>query len=87
MIIALGFNCKQSFYEYGARPEFTDSIKRARLQVEAGYEDNLHGTTPTGAIFALKNMEWADKITNENINRDATGISDAELADIAAGSS
>lgn len=62
MVTALGFNCKQSFYEYGARPEYTDSIKRARHMVEMAYEDGLHGTTPTGSIFALKNMEWSDKM-------------------------
>lgn len=61
MVQALGFNSKQSFYEYGKKPEFIDSIKRARLCIEIAYERGLHSTTPTGAIFALKNMDWKDK--------------------------
>lgn len=35
--------------------------RRARTLVADGYEQRLPGTTPTGAIFALKNMGWSDK--------------------------
>ena len=62
MVRALGFNSKKSFYEYGQKPEYSDPIKRARLEIEIAYEDKLQGTTPTGAIFALKNMDWTDKM-------------------------
>ena len=33
--------------------------------MESCYEGKLSGTTPTGAIFALKNMGWRDKTETE----------------------
>lgn len=57
----LGFESRQSFYDYEKRPEFSYIIKRARFKVESGYEANLHGKSPVGSIFALKNMGWTDK--------------------------
>lgn len=57
----LGFESRQSFYDYeGKSEEFSYIIKRARLLVEFGYEKQLQGERPTGAIFALKNMGWKD---------------------------
>lgn len=57
----LGFESRQSFYDYEKNEEFSYIIKRARLFVENEYEEQLqHGNT-TGAIFALKNMGWIDK--------------------------
>lgn len=61
LVLSLGFSCKQSLYEYGQRPEFTESVKRARLVVEHAYELNLRGQNAAGVIFALKNMDWSDK--------------------------
>lgn len=61
LVLSLGFSCKQSLYEYGQRPEFADSVKRARLVVEHSYELNLRGQNAAGVIFALKNMDWSDK--------------------------
>jgi len=43
------------------RKPFCDSVKRAKLYVEMEYEKRLHGTSPTGAIFALKNFGWSDR--------------------------
>jgi hypothetical protein len=40
-------------------------IKAALFRVEQGYERNMHGTTPTGSIFVLKNMGWKDKQDHE----------------------
>lgn len=57
----LGFESRQSFYDYEKNSEFSYIIKRARLQVESAYESNLYGKNPTGSIFALKNMGWSDK--------------------------
>jgi hypothetical protein len=64
--IALGFESRQSFYDYEEKPEFTYIIKKARLRVENGYEKQLYEGAPTGAIFALKNMGWKDKSEVEN---------------------
>jgi hypothetical protein len=66
----LGFESRQSFYDYEKRPEFSYIIRRARLLVEAGYEDGLRENNCTGSIFALKNMGWKDKTE--------TSISDPE---------
>ncbi len=43
------------------RPEFTYTIKRAKLKVENGYEIDLKKHGRTGSIFALKNFDWKDK--------------------------
>ena len=45
--------------------EFSDAVKRAKMVVENTYELRLAGNNPTGAIFALKNFGWSDKIQNE----------------------
>lgn len=57
----LGFESRQSFYDYQDRVEFSYTIKRARLFIEKEYEQMLSGQNCTGAIFALKNMGWLDK--------------------------
>ena len=61
----LGFESRQSFYDYEKKPEFTYIIKKARLAVENGYEISLRSQSVTGAIFALKNMGWKDKTETE----------------------
>ena len=57
----LGFCTRQSFYDYEKKPEFTYTIKVARLRVESSYEGQLFGKSTAGAIFGLKNMGWSDK--------------------------
>lgn len=61
LALALGLSSRQALDVYADRPEFCDCVRRAKLRVEAAYEERLHGTTPTGAIFALKNMQWSDR--------------------------
>lgn len=66
---ALGFESRQSFYDYEEKPDFSYIIKRARLWVESGYEEGLQNAACTGAIFALKNMGWRDRNeTDMNVN-------------------
>jgi hypothetical protein len=66
LCLHLGFESRQSFYDYEEKPDFTYIIKKARLLVENAYEVRLNGEgTPTGAIFALKNMGWKDKQETE----------------------
>lgn len=63
----LGIN-RQTLYNYEGRQEFFDIIKRAREAVEAVYEERLiYENSPTGVIFALKNMGWKDK-TEQDLN-------------------
>jgi len=57
LALFLGFESRQSFYDYEKKEEFTYIIKRARLAVENSYE--THGQTID--IFALKNMGWKDE--------------------------
>lgn len=62
MVLALGFSSKDTLYEYQKIPEFTDSVKRARLLVEQEYENRLIlAGNPSAHIFALKNFGWTDK--------------------------
>lgn len=62
LILGLGLSSRESLDEYGRRPEFSDSVKRAKLRIEMAYERNLpKSRTPAGIIFALKNFGWKDK--------------------------
>jgi len=61
LAIFLGFESRQSLYDYEKNPIFSYSIKRAKLHVEKSYETYLLSQSSTGAIFALKNFGWSDK--------------------------
>lgn len=61
LALYLGFSSRQSIDEYLKYSGFSDSVKRAKAFVEWHYEKRLHGNSPTGAIFALKNFGWHDK--------------------------
>ncbi len=56
----IGFESRQSFYDYEKREEFSYTVKRARLFIEKHYEEMLQTGNTTGAIFALKNFDWKD---------------------------
>jgi hypothetical protein len=74
LCLALGLSCRKQIAEYEAREEFTQVIKRLRLIVEDSYEERLSSTSPTGAIFALKNMEWTDQQQHTLSNPDGSGL-------------
>lgn len=62
LALYLGFESRQSIYDYEKEGQFSYIIKNARLRVECEYEKKLTtAQSPTGAIFALKNMGWKDK--------------------------
>jgi hypothetical protein len=61
LAIFLWFESRQSIYDYGEKGKFSYIIKRAQLFIEREYEERLSWNSPTGAIFALKNMWWKDK--------------------------
>lgn len=61
LALFLGFESRQSLYDYQKKIEYSYLIKRARLRIENAYEKNLHYDKNTGSIFALKNMGWIDK--------------------------
>lgn len=89
LALYLGFESRQSFYDYEKREDFSYIIKKARLQVESSYEKRLDNRNPTGAIFALKNMGWSDKqeviskTTIEDERIDLTKLSEDELNQLA----
>ncbi len=66
LALHLGFESRQSFYDYEKEGEFSYTIKKARLTVEAFYESKLLSNNSTGAIFALKNFGWKDKTETEH---------------------
>lgn len=63
----IGFESRQSFYDYENKDDFAYTVKRARLFIEKEYEEQLQVGNTIGAIFALKNMGWKDK-TESDIN-------------------
>lgn len=70
----LGFESRQSFYDYESREGFSYTIKRARTKIEIHYEEKLQGTTPTGPIFALKNLGWKDRSEIAPVDPDGNSI-------------
>lgn len=70
----LGFESRQSFYDYEEKPEYSYIVKKARLAVENGYELSLRSQNVTGAIFALKNMGWKDKVEQEHTGKDGSPL-------------
>ncbi|NJO00400.1 MAG: hypothetical protein HC880_00795 [Bacteroidia bacterium] len=62
LVLFLGFCDIHSFYDYGRRPEFSTTIKNARERIVNIYEQMLGNANCTGAIFALKNFGWKDRI-------------------------
>ena len=53
---------RKTLYNYKDRDQFFHIIKKATEKVERIYEEKLiWENSPTGVIFALKNMGWSDK--------------------------
>ena len=65
LALFLGFESRQSFYDYGEKEDFSYIIKRARMVIENKYESSLTESNATGSIFALKNMGWKDKVEQD----------------------
>ncbi len=62
LAIALGFESRQSLADYGKNEKFSYIIKKAKTAIELFWESRLVSTSPTGAIFWLKNhAEYADR--------------------------
>lgn len=61
---------RETLMNYEERPEFFDTIKRAKLRVEQDYEFGLRTRGNAGDIFGLKNFGWRDQqhtdITSNN---------------------
>jgi hypothetical protein len=75
LALHLGFESRQSFYDYESKAGFTYTVKKARAKIEKHYEELLQTGGGAGAIFALKNFGWKDKTeTDLTSNGEAVGI-------------
>jgi hypothetical protein len=80
LAIFLGFESRQSLYDYEKNGDFSFIAKKARLLVECEYEKRLTTSqAPTGAIFALKNMGWIDKNEVGFTNKDGDDTSPVQI--------
>jgi hypothetical protein len=80
LALALGFNSRQALLNYNERPEFNDTVTRAKAMVEEYAESRLFDKDgANGAKFSLANnfKGWVEKVDstikseNTNINIDA----------------
>lgn len=74
LALYMGFCGRDELGNYAGYEGFSYSVKRARAIVENSYEKRLHGNSPTGAIFALKNMGWSDKQEHEHTGKEGGPI-------------
>ena len=73
LCLFLGFESRQSFYDYEQRKEYSYTIKRARMVIESHYEEGLNTFKYGGAVFGLKNMGWKDQ-QEQTINQTITTV-------------
>lgn len=66
LALHLGFTSLEQFEDYEKRGNYPAEIRRAHLRVEQAYEKRLHQPSPTGAMFVLKTMGWAEKPDGRN---------------------
>jgi hypothetical protein len=85
----LGFESRQSLYDYKDRESSSYTIKRAILKIEQKHEENLFSNNATGSIFWLKNRDWTDKQAIDHTTKgesivkpDLSKLTDAELRNL-----
>lgn len=83
LALFLGFADRTGLYEYKARAEFSDTVKKAVTRIERYAEEAvLTRDKPTGAIFWLKNHGWtAEEHTSLAVTEP---LNEAELKQIMA---
>lgn len=75
---------RETWREYSNKPEYVDTVKRARVIVENYTEENLINgkLNAIGAIFSLKNnFNWVDK-QEVTVNGEVKPISQADIKDL-----
>lgn len=85
LALFLGFESRQSIYDYAKSGEFSYIIKNAQFRVEHEYEKSaLNAKNPTFQIFALKNMGWKDQqeVKSTNVNIETTALPLSEIKKI-----
>jgi hypothetical protein len=74
---------RETLSEYEDRPEFVDTIKKAKLRCEQYNETMLYSPSPTGTIFNLKNnYGWSDKTETEMYGKNGGPIQHQEVKEI-----
>ena len=73
LVLYSGFCDRNAFSELEKKPEFSTTIKKARAKIEQHYEELIQSSTPTGAIFALKNFGWIDRQEVEHTGENSGG--------------
>jgi len=76
LALHLGFESRQSFYDYEKKPAFTYVLKRARLICENGLAEKLtdRDSATAGVIFGLKQFGWKDTVEQTNIEAEKIPI-------------
>lgn len=76
---------RNSLLQYEGKPEFVNTIKKAKSRVEAFVEQRLYHNNAVGSIFNLKNnFGWKDKSETEHSGEmgliDYSNLTDEQLA-------
>jgi DNA-packaging protein gp3 len=79
LALYLGFDSRQQFETYEAKPRYGAPLRRARLRIESVYEKKLHFHSSSGAVFALKNLGWKDKAAEKVPETDNNNPSKVEI--------
>ena len=72
LALALGFTSRQALLNYQAKPQFVDTITRAKSRCEAYAEERLYDRNGTnGAQFSLRcNFGWSDSSEKDKAEQD-----------------
>lgn len=65
LCLALGMT-RETLRQYAEKPEFSDTVKTARMRLEMAWEQRLAGPNAAGTIFWLKNQGWTDRLELEH---------------------
>jgi hypothetical protein len=60
LCLTLGMT-RETLLRYEEKPDFSDTVKKARMRLEMAWEQRLAGPNAAGTIFWLKNQGWSDK--------------------------
>jgi hypothetical protein len=73
LCLFLGFESRQSFYDYEVKEDFSYTVKRAKMVIESHYEEGLNTFKYGGSVFGLKNLGWKDQV-EQNISQVITTV-------------
>jgi hypothetical protein len=71
VILALGIG-KSTFYDYGQKPDFKETVNHISLMIEHSYELSLREKGRAADIFGLKNFGWKDKVETDLTSSDGS---------------